>query len=79
MGYSPIYVRLLHMFENFQDLHHCINIDKILNLVNFTIAIARYKTNVRTQGDLCTSNFSTPPCVYQEEVGVKQKRKLIVM
>ncbi len=45
---SLMHAQLLHMFKNFQDLHHSVNVDNLFNLVNFTIVAANCKTKVLT-------------------------------
>ncbi len=71
LGLLPMHARLLHMLENFKDLHHSFNMDSLFNSVNFTIAAATCTTKVRTQGVLCKSYCGVPPCVYQDELPAK--------
>ena len=52
MGLIPMHGRLLHMFENFHDNHHFVNMDNLLNSVLFTVAAENCNAKVKTQGML---------------------------
>ncbi len=71
-GLSPMHARLLHMFENFSDLYHRVNMDNLFNSVQFTIAAAGCKTKLLTQVVLRKSGRGAPPCVIQEEINGKK-------
>lgn len=45
---SPMHVRLLHMFANFKDKNHTVNMDNLFNSVLFTIDAQDCKTKVKT-------------------------------
>mmetsp|Transcript_14413 Transcript_14413/g.30257 ORF Transcript_14413/g.30257 Transcript_14413/m.30257 type:complete len:556 (-) Transcript_14413:739-2406(-) len=74
-GLSPMHARLLHMFENFRDSFHVVNMYNFFNSVNFTIEAANCKSKVLTQGVLQKSGRGVPRCVMQEEVTGKAVEK----
>ena len=76
MGLSPMHGRLLHMFENFRDNHHCMNMDNLFNSILFTVAAANCKTKVKTQGMMQKSGQGAPFWIIQEEVKGKASKAL---
>ena len=76
MGLSPMHGRLLHMFENFRDNHHCVNMDNLFNSFLFMIATANFRTKLKNQGMLQKSVQEAPPCIMQEEVKWKAAKSI---
>ncbi len=67
-GLSPMHACFFHMFEQFCNMHHAVNIDNLSNSVIFTVTAESFKTKVLMQGVLQKQNHGTPPHVYQEEM-----------
>ncbi len=67
--------RLLHLFEDFKDFHHSVNMNDLFNSVNFTIAATTCKTKVRTKGVLFKLNCGAPSSMYQDKLSGKAAEK----